>query len=248
MNRVRSLLADSGPVVVLAVIAAVGSFDHISSLARKYGQHGWRSWAVAVCIDLLCVMAAREIQRDKRTSRRRRGLLSWPALVLSGGIVLTLAANLAEAPQSAWGWILAATPAGAFLIAMSMLERRASHPEPDAVAVRPGPAAPDNNGPVPPPETPQRVHAARVHEPEQLTAAPEREEPPQLKQAPPTPAAPGGDGPVPAPALLGYARRLATEYQATHGRQIPAEVLRARMSIAPELAASLLQHLGTTAH
>src|SRR5690606_13547921 len=88
---------------------------------------GWQSWAVAVCIDLMCVMAARELQRDKRTGRRRRGLISWPGLVLAGGIVLTLAANLAQAEPSPWGWITAATPAAAFLGPVSMLERRASH-------------------------------------------------------------------------------------------------------------------------
>ncbi|PRX49702.1 uncharacterized protein DUF2637 [Nonomuraea fuscirosea] len=239
MNRLRSMVVDSAPVTVLALIAAVGSFDHISSLARKYGQLGWRAWAVAVCIDLLCVMAAREIQRDKRTGRRRRGLLSWPALVLSGGIVLTLAANLAEAPQSAWGWILAATPAGAFLIAMSMLERRASRPDPeDALEIRSDAAVPAHGG------SAQRVHSARVDEHEQLVAASENEEPPQLEQAPSVPAAPDENAPVPAPALLGYARRLATEYEATHSRPIPAEVLRARMNVAPELAAGLLDHLG----
>ena len=127
MRRFRSMLADSGPVLVLAVIAAVGSFDHISTLAARHGQTGWRAWAVAVCIDLMCVMAAREIQRDRRTGRPRRGPISWPSLVLAGGIVLTLAANLATAHPSPWGWIVAATPAGAFLIAVSMLERRAGN-------------------------------------------------------------------------------------------------------------------------
>ncbi|TKK85605.1 DUF2637 domain-containing protein [Herbidospora galbida] len=123
----RRHLLDSGPVAVLAVIAAVGSFTHISSLAAKHGQPGWQSWAVAVCIDLMCVMATRELQRDKRTGRPRRGLVSWPGLVLAGGIVLTLAANLAEAEPTAWGWITSATPAVAFLVAVSMLERRSSH-------------------------------------------------------------------------------------------------------------------------
>lgn len=127
----RRHLLDSGPVAVLAVIAAVGSFTHISSLAAKHGQPGWQSWAVAVCIDLMCVMATRELQRDKRTGRPRRGLVSWPGLVLAGGIVLTLAANLAEAEPTAWGWITSATPAVAFLVAVSMLERRSSHqPQP----------------------------------------------------------------------------------------------------------------------
>ncbi len=87
---------------------------------------GWMSWAVAVCIDLTCVMAARERQRDKKTGTGRRGPLSWPVLVLTGGIVLSLAANLAQADPTVWGWITAATPAAAFLVAVSMLERRAA--------------------------------------------------------------------------------------------------------------------------
>ncbi|GGP02511.1 DUF2637 domain-containing protein [Nonomuraea glycinis] len=131
MSRIRARLLDTGPVVVLAVIAAVGSFTHISDLAARHGQHGWQSWAVAVCIDLMCVMAARELQRDKRTGRHRGRLISWPALVLTGGIVLTLAANLATAHPSVWGWITAATPAVAFLAAVSMLERRAAHRPPE---------------------------------------------------------------------------------------------------------------------
>ena len=146
MRRFRSMLADSGPVLVLAVIAAVGSFDHISTLAARHGQTGWRSWSVAVCIDLMCVMAAREIQRDRRTGRPRRGVISWPSLVLTGGIVLTLAANLAEADPSPWGWIVAATPAGAFLIAMSMLERRADHSH-APVSVSAEPVTPPPGGP-----------------------------------------------------------------------------------------------------
>ncbi|MEO3874021.1 DUF2637 domain-containing protein [Nonomuraea sp. B12E4] len=130
MRRIRSTALDTAPVLVLAVIAAVGSFTHISDLAARHGQLSWQSWAVAVCIDLMCVMAARELQRDKRTGRRRHGRITWPALVLTGGIVLTLAANLATAKPTVWGWITAATPAVAFLVSVSMLERRASHRPP----------------------------------------------------------------------------------------------------------------------
>ncbi|WP_436758297.1 DUF2637 domain-containing protein [Streptosporangium sp. V21-05] len=127
----RNLLAallDSGPVIVLAAIAGAGSFTHIRDTATEHGQSGWMAWAVAVCVDLTCVMAARERQRDKKTGRVRDGLASWPTLVLILGIVLSLSANLHQAEASVWGWITAATPAGAFLIAVSMLERRASGP------------------------------------------------------------------------------------------------------------------------
>ncbi len=73
MGRIRARLLDTGPVLVLAVIAAVGSFTHISDLAARHGQRGWQSWAVAVCIDLMCVMAARELQRDKRPAATATG-------------------------------------------------------------------------------------------------------------------------------------------------------------------------------
>ncbi|WP_141579372.1 DUF2637 domain-containing protein [Actinomadura sp. WMMA1423] len=123
MRRLAGAVADSGPVVVLAGIAAAGSFTHIRDTATEHGQRGWMAWAIAVCIDLTCVMAAGERQRDKRTGRDT-ARLSWPTLVLVGGILLSLAANLAQADPSVWGWITAGTPAGAFLVAVSMLERR----------------------------------------------------------------------------------------------------------------------------
>jgi hypothetical protein len=110
---------------VLAVIAGAGSFTHIRDTAAEHGQGGPMSWAVAVCVDLTCVMAARERQRDKQlgiTARR----LSWPTAVLAGGVGLSLAANLARAQPTAWGRIVAAVPPAAFLVAVSMIERRAA--------------------------------------------------------------------------------------------------------------------------
>jgi hypothetical protein len=130
-------VADALPVVLLAVIAGAGSFTHIRDTAAQHGQPGPMSWAVAVCIDLTCVMAARERQRDKRlgvTTRR----LSWPTVVLAGGVSLSLAANLAQAQPTAWGRVVAAVPSGAFLVAVSMIERRAAR--------RPRPAADQDGG------------------------------------------------------------------------------------------------------
>jgi hypothetical protein len=117
-------VADALPVTVLAAIAGAGSFTHIRDTAAQHGQTGPMSWAVAVSIDLTCVIAARERQRDKRqgiTARR----LSWPAVVLAGGVLLSLAANVAQAQPDAWGRIVAAVPSVAFLVAVSMIERRA---------------------------------------------------------------------------------------------------------------------------
>ena len=127
-------VADTLPVVLLAVIAGAGSFTHIRDTAAQHGQHGPMSWAIAVCIDLTCIMAARERQRDKRpgiTTRR----LTWPTIVLAGGVGLSLAANLAQAQPTAWGQVVAAVPSGAFLVAVSMIERRAAHRAPPAASV-----------------------------------------------------------------------------------------------------------------
>src|SRR5262245_3074103 len=94
---------------VLAVIAGAGSFTHIRDTAAEHGQGGPMSWAVAVCVDLTCVMAARERQRDKQQGVVTQRL-SWPTAVLAGGILLSLAANLAQAQPTAWGRIVAAVP------------------------------------------------------------------------------------------------------------------------------------------
>src|SRR5690606_27683929 len=157
MNRLLGAVADSGPVVVLAGIAAAGSFTHIRDTATEHGQTGWMAWAIAVCIDLTCVMAAAERQRDKKTGRPT-GRLSWPTVVLVGGILLSLAANLAQADPSVWGWITAGTPAACFLVAVSMLERRKTT---TPAATRPAsrPAAevlpvPDSFGRPSPPSSP----------------------------------------------------------------------------------------------
>ena len=152
MSAGRRLLAvaDALPVTVLAVIAGAGSFTHIRDTAAEHGQAGPMSWAVAVCIDLTCVMAARERQRDKQQGVVTRRL-SWPTAVLAGGILLSLAANLAQAQPTAWGRIVAAVPPAAFLVAVSMIERRAAR-RPRLIAGEDGsvgePSAPGRPSPV----------------------------------------------------------------------------------------------------
>ncbi|MFI9576059.1 DUF2637 domain-containing protein [Microbispora rosea] len=214
MRRLASWLLDTGPVLVLAAIAGAGSFTHIRDTATDHGQTGWMSWAVAVCVDLTCVMAARERQRDKKTGRQRTGLVSWPTLVLAGGIVLSLAANLHQAEPTVWGWLTAATPAGAFLIAVSMLERRAAAPRPASSA----PVLTVDAVPSTPSPAPALVPAVQD----------------------------GQDGePGPSPALVDYARRVADEHQAKHGKPITRDLLRARLGVSNQLASDLLRTLRT---
>lgn len=225
--RLAVRLADSAPVLILAAIADAASFTHIRDTATEHGQSGPMAWAVAVCVDLTCVMAARERQRDKKNGRERDGWISWPTLVLIGGIVLSLAANLAQAEPSPWGWITAATPAGAFLIAVSMLERRASEPRPE-----PSPAL----VPVPDlvPQTPAQP-AALVPSP--VPAVPDQNG-----------AENGQNGTGPTGELLDYARRVADEHHARHGRPITRDTLRTRLGVSSQLASDLLRTLRDNPH
>jgi hypothetical protein len=225
MVRLGAALADSGPVVVLASIAAAGSFTHIRDTADQHGQHGWMAWAIAVCIDLTCVMAARERQRDRRTSRRT-GPVSWPTLVLSGGVSLSLAANLAQAERTAWGWLTAATPAGAFLVAVSMLERRSSsHRARASAEVQPSPIPPSFGRPSP---ALVPVRDEQDDTPEDIPA----------EDAPPAAAEPAAE-------LLTFARRVADEHQDRHGRPITRDALRARLGVSNQLASDLLRQIRT---
>ncbi|GGT37687.1 DUF2637 domain-containing protein [Nonomuraea spiralis] len=226
MRRLAHWLLDTGPVLVLALIAGAGSFTHIRDTASDHGQSGWMAWAIAVCIDLTCVMAARERQRDKKTARVRRGLISWPVLVLTGGIVLSLAANLQQADPTAWGWITAATPAAAFLVAVSMLERRTSGPRPDSSpdVFRTSP----KNVPASPPRPDAPVAVPPADRPA-LVPAQDRQD----------------EHPGPSPALVDYARRVADEHHTRHGKPITRDVLRARLGVSEQLASDLLHTLRT---
>jgi hypothetical protein len=70
--------------------------------------------------------ASREFQLAGRFRR-------WWQVLGSNHRRLSLAANLAQAQPDAWGRIVAAVPPAAFLVAVSMVERRAARrPRPDA--------------------------------------------------------------------------------------------------------------------
>ncbi|MEU8269505.1 DUF2637 domain-containing protein [Sphaerisporangium sp. NPDC049002] len=246
--RLGGWLLDSGPVAVVALIAGAGSFTHIRDTATQHGQSGWMAWAVAVCVDLTCVMAARERQRDKKTGRTRTGLISWPTLVLAGGVILSLAANLAQAHPSVWGWITAATPAAAFLVAVSMLERRAVLNRSSS-----SPAAVPDSVPVPVPSSPGAVPVL-APSPGVVPASapvPDSHSRPVPQPAPSSTLVPGSapstvseDEPQPASGgLLDCARRVAAEHHARHGKPITRDALRARLGISNQLATDLLRQL-----
>ncbi|GLY79720.1 DUF2637 domain-containing protein [Actinoallomurus iriomotensis] len=225
-RKAAAVAVDSGPVAVLAGIAGAGSFTHIRDTANEHGQHGPMAWAIAVCIDLTCVMAARERQRDKRTGRTTRRV-SWPALVLTGGVLLSLAANLAQAEPTVWGWLTAATPAGAFLVAVSMLERRSTGRRPASSPVV-------LSSPIPP-------SFGKPQDERQDESEPETPRPGELVPVPDEPAS----SVAPADSLVAYARRVADEHETRHGRPITRDALRARLGVSNQLASDLLRQIRT---
>ncbi|WP_412516221.1 DUF2637 domain-containing protein [Actinomadura madurae] len=266
-RRIFGAVADSGPVVVLAGIAAAGSFTHIRDTATEHGQRGWMAWAIAVCIDLTCVMAAGERQRDKRTGRDT-GRLSWPTLVLVGGVLLSLAANLAQADPTVWGWITAGTPAGAFLVAVSMLERRKAGPRAARPSSRPAAdvlTVPDSFGDPSPsqsgsdsPSSPwvvwerPRAATAAALVPDAQDDREHGEDEQDGQTSIPVPADHSGSMPsasssssAPAGPLVDFARRVATQHQTEHGRPITRDALRARLGVSNQLASDLLRQLRT---
>jgi hypothetical protein len=218
VKRLSQLVADVGPLTVIAGIAGAASFTHIHDTAAEHGQAGWMAWAIAVCIDLLAVMAAREIQRDMRAGRR----CTWPILVLAIGATLSLAANLAQADASPWGRIVAGTPAGAFLVAISMVERRARTTHAAHLHAAIG----------------TYVSAAGALEPTPVAAVGTRSRP---SLDPGQPAADSVGRAVPE-ALLGFARKVAAEHLARHGQPIDAAALRSRLGVSRELAEQLHAH------
>ena len=144
--------------------------------------------------------------------------MSWPTLVLGGGVVLSLAANLAQADHpSLWGRIVAATPAGAFLVAVSMLERRSSSSGNEPADSSPAtPGRPEDAEPRDVPPTPDSPALAGPSEERQLP----------------------GD-------LVAFARRVADEHHVRRGAPITTDALRARMGVSASLAAELHRQITT---
>lgn len=137
----RDALADGLQLAILVGmggLAGAASFRHVHDLAADHGQPGWFAWATAVSIEAMSIAAGLEIRRSHRTHRSAR----FPTVALGGGIAVSLAAQVAQAQRSPWGWIVAAMPAVAFLTVLKFALRRldttpelapASEPETPAV-------------------------------------------------------------------------------------------------------------------
>jgi hypothetical protein len=136
--------------VVLGGIGAAAGFKHTHDWAVANGQHGWLAWADAVVIEGIAIVAGFELHRDRHRPDHTPRRISFPAVVLIAGIGVQMAAQVALAPRTPAGWLLAAMPALGFLVVVKLLMRRA--PAPSApVAVPATPAPPLTTAPAPAP-------------------------------------------------------------------------------------------------
>jgi hypothetical protein len=222
-------------VLVQAVIAGALSFAHLHDLADAAGQHGWKSWAYPISVDLLLVAAWRRL-RSRHTDRPVLAVWAWFTVALTA----SLGANIATAGLldlhnvPAWLRILVAGwPALAFLGGTLLAHTTpdpapapAPLPEPAPAGPTPatGPAEHDAPGPVDAPTPTPELPPAHEPEPAPATAS----------------AAPAVVVP---PALLEHARRLADTHHAATGHRIDAPTLRARLGLPGPLADAITAQL-----
>ncbi|MGW3858321.1 DUF2637 domain-containing protein [Micromonospora arida] len=127
--------AESGVrvLILLAIgtMAGAAAFTHVHDLTVAHGQPDWIGWANAVAVELMAIYLGLEI-RARRRDGRPVGLVG---VLLIAFALLSLAAQVAEAEPSVWGWIVAAVPSLAFLalvkVVLSSEPATPPAPEPD---------------------------------------------------------------------------------------------------------------------
>ncbi|MDH6625791.1 putative lipid-binding transport protein (Tim44 family) [Streptomyces sp. LBL] len=118
------------PILIQAVIAAALSFAHIHDIAEAAGQGGWKAWAYPVSVDLLMVMAWKQI----RTADGASKAAPWVWFVVS--LAASLGANIATAGvldldnlPVGLRVLVAGWPAVAFLGGSLLVHSRKAHAE-----------------------------------------------------------------------------------------------------------------------
>ena len=109
-------------VVLVALVAAVVSYEHMRALAELAGE-GWRSWLLPISVDGL-VVAGSMTMLVRRRAGQPAGALTWAALVL--GLGASLAANVVAADPGVIDpallrRLVAAWPPVALLLAYELL-------------------------------------------------------------------------------------------------------------------------------
>ena len=131
-------------VVLVALVAAVASYEHMRALAVLAGED-WRSWLLPISVDGLAVAASMTMLVSRR-SGIPAGALPWVALLL--GLGASLAANVAAADPTVVGRLVAAWPPVGLLLSYELLlqQHNGTRGRPGVQTVRPGAVQPLDGG------------------------------------------------------------------------------------------------------
>lgn len=147
MSRDWSRLVATGAFAVVALVAAVVSYDHIRIVT---GDH-WYAVIMPFSVDGLLVAGSIALWRDRRDGHRG-SILAWASVIL--GLIWSLGANLAATnqdliPRAVVEPLLAVWPPVALALAFELLigvVRREAPPAPavqDPVVDEPAPVEPE---------------------------------------------------------------------------------------------------------
>ncbi|ADU06198.1 MULTISPECIES: DUF2637 domain-containing protein [Micromonospora] len=114
-------------LLTIGIMAGAAAFTHVHDLTVAHGQPDWIGWANAVAVELMAIYLGLEI-RARRRAGRPVGLVG---VLLVAFALLSLAAQVAEAEPSVWGWIVAAVPSLAFLALVKVVLSSAPAPAPE---------------------------------------------------------------------------------------------------------------------
>lgn len=123
---------------VVAVVAAIVSYDHMRVLAERAGE-GWKAMLIPLAVDGMVVSASAVLVVRRRTGIPA-GALPWAAWL--GGVGASVAANVAAAQPTMVGRCVAVVPPLALAVSFELLRAltAASQPAPLAHPVAPSPA------------------------------------------------------------------------------------------------------------
>jgi peptidoglycan/LPS O-acetylase OafA/YrhL len=147
--RVRAE-AGARVLILLAIggMAGAAAFTHVHDLTVAHGQPDWIGWANAVAVELMAIYLGLEIRARLRAGRP----VGLVGVLLVAFALLSLAAQVAEAEPSVWGWTVAAVPSLAFLALVKVVLSAAPPTTPQAPVDVPTPTPAPLADTVPEPE------------------------------------------------------------------------------------------------
>lgn len=118
------------PLLIQAVIAAALSFAHIHDIAEAAGQGGWKAWAYPISVDLLLVMAWKQIREADGSGKKAPRIWFFLSLAASMGANVGTAEVIDLSHPPTWlRIVVAGWPVLAFFGGSLLVHSRKSHAE-----------------------------------------------------------------------------------------------------------------------